>query len=61
MDSEKVMTVPEAAEALGVARSTLWKRVKKGEIKGAYRPLEGGDWRIPKAVVSAMRGVEVGS
>ena len=56
MSREHYMTIPEAAAALGVARSTLWKRVVKGEVKGAYRPFEGGDWRIPRAVIAEMRG-----
>ncbi|MBI3181164.1 MAG: helix-turn-helix domain-containing protein [Myxococcales bacterium] len=36
-DSQPMISVSEAAEALGVSESTLWRMLRRGEIKSVRR------------------------
>ena len=51
------LTVSQAAAAAGVHRNTVRKRVRAGQVPGAYlHPGTNGDeWRIPLASVEALR------
>lgn len=48
------LTVDQAAEALGLHRSTVIRQIGEGTITGARRV--GRQWRIPAAAVAAPSG-----
>ena len=41
------LNASEVAKLLRVHRATVSRRVKRGVIKGAIRPYDTGQWRIP--------------
>lgn len=54
--TDKPMTIPEAANALGMPRQTLAEWVRRGDIPGAWQIRHGGMWRIPAAWVQERLG-----
>lgn len=51
------LTIAQAAEMTGLHKNTVRKRVRAGQIPGAYlHPgTNGQEWRIPRASVEALR------
>ena len=52
------LTIDQAAEALGLHRSTVIRQIKEGTIRGARRI--GRQYRVPAAAVRPVAVVEVG-
>jgi excisionase family DNA binding protein len=50
----EVLTVKEAAEALGFSTDTIYRRLQSGEIRG-YKVVRDGDWRIERAEIERIR------
>lgn len=48
----------EAAERLGVSKSTFDALLKAGKVPAAYRRDGGGSWRIPRASIATMQEAE---
>lgn len=48
------LTVPDVAEALGRAPSTVRQWCADGRLPGAYR-LHGREWRIPRSSLARLR------
>lgn len=57
---DEFMTLNEAAEALGVSRATIWRRIQKGEIV-AFQSQQDRRQRLVrrKDIEAMMRPVEV--
>ncbi len=57
---DEFMTLHEAAEALGVSRATIWRRVQKGEII-AFQSHQDRRQRLVRRedIEAMMRPVEV--
>lgn len=54
-DYPDVLTVEEAAEILGVCTKTIYKMIKKGDLK---KQNVGRLFRIPKSYIIAYLGIE---
>jgi excisionase family DNA binding protein len=57
-DSNPLLTIPQAARALGVSEATVWRRLRAGALPSVRR---GGRRLIPARAVRGRRVMEAGT
>ena len=55
-DGRHLLTIPEAANALGVSRQTAWRRAMRGELPYVRA---GNRMLVPRAKLAELLGVKV--
>lgn len=55
---KKYISIPELARLMGLSRIAIFKKVKKGQIKGAIKI--GRNYAVPKRCVDAILGKVLG-
>lgn len=51
--------VKDTAAFLGVSTRTVYQMLSDGSIKGAWRRVDSGRWRIPKESLAVLIGLRV--